>query len=595
MVPSHVIPIEALPLTANGKVDRKALPRPGLNGPKLEHVYVEPKSEFEELVAQEWCDALKLDKVSGTDNFFELGGHSLLAVQLISRLRTLLDHEIPVRELFEAPTFGAFSSRIESMIRHGWTPEPPPVVCRSEEATGPLSLSQEQLLHLDRLMPNTSMFNMFFVFELTGSLDIEVLQSAIAEIVRRHGALRTVFAVDLSRPLQIIKPPAEFRLPVINPPAGASFDLSEWAAALISRESSRPFDLAVGPLFRPQLLKLADHEHLLLISLHHIIGDQWSMRLFRSELTTLYCAFSQGRPSPLPIPPIRFIDYARWQRQVLEAGLWDGQLGYWREQLGGSVSKLCFQGARKKTISFTFRVARQSFEFGGDCLAAIKKLAQQEACTPYMVVLAALNGLLYFYTSQVDLRVGTLMANRSVRDAENVMGHFLNTTILRISLDPDRTVKQLLKQIRDVTVAAQANQELPFEHLLRTFGWVESPNREALCQVLCNYQNLADEYRPVPGLKIAFWNGTSMGVEPNVMFTTFDLIFHFRQTSTKLTLTVNYKSEVFGKRLISALIKNFDRILKAVTGRPSEALSTVLSGAGLQPPRVSHRALQTRR
>ena len=155
-------------------------------------------------------------------------------------------------------------------------------------------------------------------------------------------------------------------------------------------------------------------------------------------------------------------------------------------------------------------------------------------------------------------------------------------------------MKQLLKQIRDVTVAAQANQELPFEHLVRTFGLAESPHREALCQVLCNYQNLSDESLAMPGLKIAFWNGTSMGVEPNVMFTTFDLIFHFLQTSTKLTLTVNYKSEVFGKRLISGLLKNFDRILKAITDQPNEVLSSVLVNAGLQRPRASHRAVQPR-
>ena len=592
MIPSTFISVEALPLTANGKIDINALPRPNLSRPELDHVYVEPKTEIEELVAQVWRDVLKLEKVGGADNFFELGGHSLLAVQIVSRLRGVFDREIPLRALFEAPTLAAFSSEIKSIIRHGMTREPPPIACLPGEATGPLTLSQEQLQQLDRLLPDASMFNMFFVFELTGSLNIEALQSALVEIVRRHGALRTVFAVDSDQPMQVIKELSEFRLQVIDPRVGRSSDLLERVATLILQESSRPFDLAVGPLFRTQLVKLADQEHLLLISLHHIVGDQWSMRLFRRELAALYDAFSQGRQSPLPIPLIRFIDYARWQRQMLEEGLWDGQLTFWRKQLAGPLSKLRFEGAREKTISLNFRVARQSFEFDEDRLVAIKNLAKEEGCTPYMVVLAALNSLLYFYTSQHDLRIGTLMANRGQRDTENVIGHFLNTTILRISLDPDWRVKQLLKQVRDMTVAAQANQELPFEHVVRTFGLAESPNRETLCQVLCNYQNLADDSLVMPGLKIAFWNATSMGAAPNVMFTTFDLIFHFRQTSTKLSLTVNYKTQTFGKRMISGLIKNYDRILKVITGRPGDVLSSLLLDAGLQRPRISHRAVR---
>ena len=439
------------------------------------------------------------------------------------------------------------------------------------------------------MIPGTDAFNMFYVCELSGSLNMDALQTALAEIVKRHGALRTVFAVENGEPVQIIKNVAEFRLQVLDLRTSASPDLLKQVATVILQESTRAVDLTVGPLFRTQLLKLADQEHMLLISLHHIIGDQWSMRLFRRELALLYDAFLGGRASPLSVPAIQFTDYARWEKQMLDAGLWDGQLAYWRKQLSGPFSRLQFQRAKIGTTVLSFRMSRKTFEFDEDRLGAIRTLAKRESCTPYMVVLTALNILLHFYTGQSDLRVGSLVANRTRRETENVMGHFLNTTILRTVLSPEMSVIRLLQQTRQITIEAQANQELPFEHLTRTFKFADTSDGEALCQVLCNYQNVANESLAVPGLRFAFWNRMSLRAEPNVRFTTFDLFFYFWEASTKLTVAVNYKSDIFGKQLITRVLRNLDRILAMITNRPGDLLSTILSD-----PSLNHRSASMR-
>jgi amino acid adenylation domain-containing protein len=581
MVPSCFICMEALPLTPNGKIDRIALPRPDGGRHQLDGAYVEPKTELEGLVAHVWRDALKLDELGVEDNFFQLGGHSLLAVQIVSRLRDAFKREIPLRELFEAPTVAAFSSRIEFLIRSGLILEVPSITHVPSPDKAPLSLSQKQLWYLDRLMPGTDASNMFYVCELKGSLNQAILQAALAEIVKRHEALRTVFTIDNGEPVQTVKGDLAFQLQVLDLRNGSRNNILQRVAKLIARESTRPFDLMKGPLFRARLLTLAEQEHLLLISLHHMIGDQWSMRVFRSELIAVYEAFLSGGASPLAVPAIQFSDYARWEREMLNAGVWDGQLAYWREQLAGPLSRLQFAGAKRKTTGLSFKLARQTIEFDEGRLAAIRNMAKKESCTPYMVVLTALNILLHFYTGQRDLRVGSLVANRSQWQTENVIGHFLNTIILRTVLSPEMSVIQLLKHIQKVTIAAQVNQELPFEHLVRTLKFAASPDGEALCQVLCNYQNVAIQTLAIPGLRFALWNGMFLGAEPNVRFTTFDLFFYFWEASTKLTLAVNYKADIFGKRLIGRMLRNLDQILAIVTSRPDNVLPYILADPSL--------------
>ncbi|TMI56674.1 amino acid adenylation domain-containing protein [Candidatus Bathyarchaeota archaeon] len=340
MMPAILIAIDALPLSPNGKVDRSKLPPPDDSRPNLEETFVEPRTEAEQLVAQVWEEVLKLDKVGICDNFFEFGGHSLSAIQVISRLREVFGKNIPLRLLFEEPTVAGLVPSIEKTIRGDLESELPPIVPVPRNGPLPLSVNQEQLWNLDQMIPGTHFFNMPYVYRLSGELSIAALEKSLKELIRRHEALRTVFAKVDGCPVQVIKEVPDLQLPVVDLLSLPPGDVEQQAAGLILEERERPFNLATGPLLRTKLLRLTDNEYLLLVTMHHIISDHWSMRIFRREVLALYEAFSQGRSSPLPEPAIQFADYASWERRLLNEGLLNTQLTFWKKQLAGSAPQL---------------------------------------------------------------------------------------------------------------------------------------------------------------------------------------------------------------------------------------------------------------
>ena len=348
-----------------------------------------------------------------------------MAVQIISRLRDAFNREIPLRVLFEAPTVAALTGKLDYVIREGHGPELPPIVPVSRDQPLPLSMNQQHLWQLDRMIPGTHFFNMPYVYQLSGDLNIEALEKALKEIVRRHEGLRTVFGDMDGRPVQIIKDGSDFQLPVADLRNGEPDDVSQRAAGLILEEREASFDLTIGPLLRLKLLRLTDTYSLLLITMHHIISDYWSMQIFWRELVVLYDDFSQGRPSSLTDPSMQFADYACWEKWLLDNGLLNEQLTYWKRQLAGPTPQLDFRkdGVRKDEMSF--RRTSQPIELDEALFTEIKALCQRENYTPFMVVLTALSIVLYRYAGQHDVRIGTLVANRGRRETENTIGHFL--------------------------------------------------------------------------------------------------------------------------------------------------------------------------
>jgi NRPS condensation-like uncharacterized protein/acyl carrier protein len=574
MIPSSFVVLEALPLMPNGKVDRNRLPPPDGTRPFLTKEVVLPRTEIEELIAQTWREILKIENLGIYDNFFELGGHSLLATQIISRLQEAFNKDIPLRVLFDAPTIAELGLELETIRRDGRAPELPPIVPVPRDRPLPLSLNQEHLWRLDQMMPGTSFFNMPYVWRLSGDLNIEVLEKALGEIIRRHEALRTVFANVNGRPVQIVKEGSDFQLPIEDLRSGEPNQVSQKAAALILEERDRPFDLATGPLLRTKLLWLIGTEYLLLLTMHHIVSDQWSMRVFRSELATLYETFYEGHSSALPRPPIQFADYAYWESRSLESGLFDDQLSYWKKQLAGSLAQLEFKNSRKRKRQRSFRTSRQPIELDETLFAAVKALARNENCTPFTVLLTALNILLYLNTSQTDIRIGTLVANRTRRETERVIGYFMNTVILRTKVRPEMTVKEMVRSVRDIAVEAYIHQDLAYEHLARLCE-DRKLARDSLCQVLVNYQTLTSLPQSFAGITFAPWDLSYGSDVAELTPTTFDLIFSFREASTTLTGTVNYKTNTFGKRNITAMIEAFREILKSIVTSPIELISKV--------------------
>jgi acyl carrier protein len=300
------------------------------------------------MLAEIWREVLQLDSVSVNDNFFELGGHSLLAVQIVSRVRDTFAKDVSIHAMFEMPTIAGLASSLENTDDRS-SRYLPPITRVPRDKPLPLSMNQEHLWHLDQMVPGTHFFNVPYVCRLSGHLNITDLEKALQEVIKRHEALRTVFVHKNGLPVQVIKETWDFRLPVIDLRSTEPDAASERAADIILEERTQPFDLALGPLVRTKLLCLTNSEYLLLVTMHHIIADEWSMRVFFKELTTLYGAYCQGREPPSSAPPIQHVDFAHWERELLNRGLFEGQLNYWRMQLMGRISELKFKKARKRT------------------------------------------------------------------------------------------------------------------------------------------------------------------------------------------------------------------------------------------------------
>jgi amino acid adenylation domain-containing protein len=573
MIPSSFVVLAALPLLPNGKLNRQELPSPDNTRLQSTVELVAPRTESEELIAQIWKEVLKIKKLGIHDNFFELGGHSLLAVQIIARLRDAFNREIPLRVLFEAPTVAALTEKLENIVREGHGPELPPIVPVSRDQPLPLSTNQQHLWQLDRMMPGTHLFNMPYVYQLSGDLKIEALEKALKEIVRRHEGLRTVFADMDGRAVQIIKDGSDFQLPVADLRNGEPDDVSQRAAGSILEEREASFDLTLGPLLRLKLLRLTDTYSLLLITMHHIISDYWSMQIFWRELVVLYDDFSQGRPSSLTDPSIQFADYACWEKCLLDNGLLNEQLSYWKRQLAGPAPQLDFRkdGVRKDAMSF--RRTSQPIELDETLFTEIKALCQRENYTAFMVVVTALSIVLYPYAGQQDVRIGALVANRGRRETENTIGHFLNTVILRLQLSPDMSIGECLAQVRTVSIAAHAREELPFEHLTRTLEEGREDEHSSLVQVLLSYESAINKSAQMTGLNLASLDLERREADAELMATSFDMVFRLKELSTRLIGTVNYSDDSVDTSVVAYMLACFRSVLKGMVVDSNESIA----------------------
>ena len=348
MVPSVFVPLDALPVTAHGKLDRRALPRPDRSRPALEGAYLAPRTPVEELLAETWAEVLGVEGAGAGDDFFELGGHSLLAMQVLSRVRASLGVEVPVRTVFDAPRLGELARRVEGLARAERGTAVPPVRRREVGGDAPLSFAQERLWFLERLAPRAGAYTIPLACTLAGALDARALRRGLGEVVRRHEALRTVFGAVDGRPVQRVLAPSPVPLPVVDLSALAAGDRAAESARVSSREARRPFDLGAGPLLRARLLRLGGDEHRLLVMMHHVVSDGWSLGVLFRELGALYEAFTRGAPSPLSALPVQYADYAVWQRERLGEPGFRRQLDYWRGRLADAPAVLALPSDRPR-------------------------------------------------------------------------------------------------------------------------------------------------------------------------------------------------------------------------------------------------------
>ena len=507
MVPSYFIPLEELPLSPNGKVDRKALDQLSLEGVKLsDKPFVAPRTPGEELLAGIWSELLKLETVGIHDNFFELGGHSLLATRVMSRIRETFSIDLSVRHLFESPTVAGLAVHIANAGHSENLPGIEPIDRDTHAGNLPLSFAQQGLWFLSKVEGGLGTYNIPSAFHLKGQLNRDVLEKSLQAVVMRHESLRTSFpSVDGAPVARVSDTPFELE---IRDLLGLTPEEQEFAIQrMIDNEAFHSFDLETGPLFRCALVRMGDNHHVLVLNMHHIVSDGWSIGVFIHEWSLLYDAFSHGKESPLSPLPIQYVDFAHWQRQWLSGDLQASQLDYWKKQLGGtlpSLSSRLIDYAEDDGLSVEeYQGAQQTLLLPADLTARLKTLGQKENSSLFMTLLAAFNVMLYRYTGIDDTIVGTPLVNRNHLNTEGIIGLFINILALRTDLSGEPRFTDVLARVRNVTLDAYTHQDIPFEQLVGELQTQRGPNRHPVYEVMLNFINIPNpESLEIPGLEV---------------------------------------------------------------------------------------------
>ncbi|MEK7784918.1 MAG: condensation domain-containing protein, partial [Chloroflexota bacterium] len=546
------------------------------------------------MLAGIWTQVLAVDaeRVGIHDNFFELGGHSLLATQIVSRVRDAFNVDLPLRRLFETPTIAALAEGIEITKRQEAGVETQPIRPAPREGDPsalptvagqalPLSFAQQRLWFLDQLEPNSPFYNLPEALRLAGPLDVAVLEQSLNEIVRRHEVLRTTFVTVDGKPQQVIAPAGEAAIAalVIDLRNLPEAEREAEAIRLAAVEAQTPFDLAHGPLFRARLLRLADDDHVVLLTMHHIIGDEWSSNVMTQEIAILYNAFSAGKAcpategsverSPLPDLPIQYADFAAWQRSWLQGEVLDAQLAYWKEQLGGSPPLLHLPTDRPRPAVQTYRGAYQSFELPASLSKALAALSRREGATLFMTLLAAFQVLLSRYTHQDDINVGTPIANRNRADIEALIGFFVNTLVMRARLDGEPGFRDVLKRAREAALGAYAHQDLPFEMIVDALQPERNLSHSPLFQAMFVTQNAPQRAgQQLPGLAFSPFEAHSGTAK-------FDLTLFMLEDREHLRGAFEYNTDLFDGATVTRMIGHFQTLLEGIVANPDQPIATL--------------------
>ncbi|WP_330207838.1 non-ribosomal peptide synthase/polyketide synthase [Pseudomonas sp. AM14(2022)] len=561
MVPAHLLFLAQLPLTPNGKVDRKALPAPDAS--QLQSTYIAPQTATQHSVAEIWQAVLKLDRVGLSDNFFELGGHSLLVTQVVSRVRQALNVQVPLRTLFEHSTLEDFVAALGVDQAH----REPPIVALPRQQPLALSYAQERQWFLWQLEPTSTAYHVPAALRLRGELDLPALQRSFDALIERHESLRTCFVEQQGQTLQVIQAHGTLDLQVQDVAA----ELDEAALqALVAAETLHLFNLQQGPLLRVKLLRLAADDHALVITLHHIVADGWSMNVMVDELVALYAAYSQGQNVQLPALPVQYADYAVWQKQWMDAGERERQLSYWTAQLGdGDQPLLELPTDRPRPAEQSYRGARRDIPLSLELATALKQLAQRENVTLFALLLASFQTLLHRYSGQADIRVGVPVANRNRVETEGLIGFFVNTQVLKAEFDSQQTFRSLLQQVKNTVLGAQAHQDLPFEQLVDALQPERSLSHSPLFQVMHNHQSQVRQAQGatrLPKLAIEGLPWASSTAQ-------FDLTLNTFESSDNVWAELTYATDLFDVETIERLAQHWTHLLQGIVADSAQRIA----------------------
>lgn len=583
MMPSAFVMLSEFPLTPSGKLDRLALPEPG--SAVQANNFVAPRTATEEVLANIWAAELGLERMSTRDDFFALGGHSLLLMRIGSRIRKAFAIELPLRVLFEASTIGRLAEKIETELRRDGSasselspaerliaiPREGVLHASTEDACGPrlpLSFAQERLWFFDQLEPGSAAYNIPRAFRLKGTLNKEALRQGLEAIVSRHEVLRARFRSEDGRPVLAIAESGRSEIPIVDLTQLPRDEREERARTLIAHETEQPFDLARGPLLRLALIQLSEQEHVLVLTMHHIVSDGWSIGILLRELIHQYNALVTGNEFSLPDLSVQYVDFASWQRKNLSGARLAEQLEFWRKQLDGAPTVMNLPADRPRAAVRSFRGARRPLTISKEIAGGLKQLARSESLTLYMVLLAGFQLLLSCLSGDEDIVVGSPIAGRYHPETEELIGYFVNTLVLRTKLAGDPDFREVLQRVREVTLGAYANQDVPFEKLVDELSPERSLEYNPLFQVWFVLQNAPGEHLE--------WHGLTVEAE-NIESTTtrHDLQLTLWEGEEGVEGAFTYASDLFDEETIACISEQFASLLQIVVSDAEIPLSVL--------------------
>ncbi len=568
MVPSGYVWLEKIPLTINGKVDRKALPDPDWGVRDGEGTYVAPRTPAEEMVANVYAQVLSVDQVGVYDSFFDLGGHSLLATQAVSRLQEAFGVDIPLRLLFEAPTVEELGQRISDLLHEASGSEAGQITIVDRGQPLPLSYAQQRLWFLDRLIPDSALYNIPTALHIKGELDVEAWEKSLQAIIQRHESLRTTFSEVDGQGVQIIHPELDWHLKVVDLRSLEEADRAAEVQRLVEEDMNEPFNLTEGPLMRATLIQVEQQSYVFLLNLHHIVSDGWSTGVLIDELVVCYEAFRRGETPALPELSVQYADYAVWQRKWLDGEVLEKQLNYWREKLQGSEPLLPLPTDRPRPAEQQYEGAIYTTHLSGELLEQLKSLSREEGATLFMTLLAAFQGLLSRYTGKEDIPVGTPVAGRNRRETEELIGFFVNTLVMRGDLSGEPTFRELLARVRETALEAYTHQDLPFEKLVDELELERSLSYSPLFQVMFVLQNTPTSGREIAGLQILPYENKSEEI-----LTKFDLTLTMAEDREGLVQSLNTILLCLMRSTIERMATYFRHMLEGIVEDPDQPVA----------------------
>jgi len=564
MLPSALVRLSAMPLTANGKLDRRALPDPYVKDSGfVEHAFC---SEHEQILCSLCAETLGIEKVCLDDNFIELGGDSISLIRLVASVRKVFGVELPLATAFEAPSVRQLADHIATLKREGFGFDLPPLRWQSRPEKLPLSFAQERLWILEQLEPLGATYNGPAAVRLDGELDVAALRAAVNEIVARHESLRTRFESRLGEPVQVIEPGFEIDVPLEDVSALPEREQTRLLDEVLNRSASEPFDLGQLPLMRARLIRVRADRHVLLFNMHHIVSDGWSISILIDELSTFYTAYRRQQVPQLERLAVQYADFALWQRSWLKGDYLQKQLDYWIQQLAGAPAVLELPTDRARPAMRSFRGLKYPVSLPRELSDGLKTLAKRQSVTPFMVLLASFQLSLSQWGNQDDVLVGCPIANRRDDQTQKLIGFFANTLVLRAKITPRLKFREFLAEVRKTTLDAYTHQDLPFERLVEALR----PNRESshqpIFQAMFVLQNVPRTEPQLPGLRLQWLETESYTAK-------FDLNLSLSDTDAGFCGFLEYANDLFDSTSIERFAQRFLRIVEQAVDDPDRPLA----------------------